>query len=214
MPRFILILVTMLTYLFSYAEDFSPHSYMVKTIIIGPSFEINSQFGTATHVSLNDYGYKENRYLLTAAHVVGDPSKSNVLICVNDKPVHCEVIKIDPDFDICILKADVDLLDEALEVSKKTPEVGEELEGYGFPKMEGTELHGYYVDVGLLPKARLLNTAIIPKSDSGASGTGLFYQRKLVGIIVANMMDTEHTKTGVVCYLPVRRIVQFLTYKE
>lgn len=185
-------------------------TYRVKAVKDG-----GSSWGTAVGVDLTPFKLTEKRYLITAYHVVEKHVKTSsdqeILVDTDVGWIRCEIIESDPDIDLVLLKAAIDLprvveLDESDEIPSPTDELVVE----GSPR-------------GIAPRAKpgkmtkthqglkyLVETSGF---DHGCSGGPVYRNNKLVGITPdgvgtgdnsGNMVDNQ-------CWmLPVKRIRSFL----
>jgi S1-C subfamily serine protease len=163
-------------------------------------------WGSAVSVNLPD---REGNYLLTAAHCVlalkATPHKFEIETKKGWIPV--KVVKIDKEFDICLLQVQETF--EKLELNAKDDfAIGDSLTFTGCPlgeppvAMEGK----YSMDHGLNRVGR------VSDFKSGFSGGSVIYDGKLVGIITNGFAVSESKPLDkrFASYLPVRRILQFL----
>ncbi len=191
-------------------------SYCIKVSHSGDP-EIHG-WGSGIHVDLNDYGMKENRYVLTASHVIGEDdadSVAAVVVVVAGKDIKCTIVKNDGDFDVCLLKAESDLPTPGIKIAKALPPNGASVSNVSYPKSVGPQtFKGVYLTVTGSNVPKLLLVAVIPEFDLGSSGSGVFYNDTLIGIGTCIMTTEKNKKTGFMGFLPVKRLIQFLTYKD
>ncbi len=151
--------------------------------------------GAASAVNLSKYGLKGKQYLLSAAHLIKDSKKIEIL--KDDKRFLCSVVAVDNDFDICLLKCE-----EKLDTYELGDEVDVDVVVYHAPK-GGRMLRS----AGAFESIEGLYWQMRVKSfDEGSSGGGVVSQGKLCGVAI-KMNKADFSE---MLFLPYKRIHQFL----
>lgn len=173
--------------------------------------EIKIGGGTAVGVNLKKYGFKEKRYLLTAAHCLRNKEydSNGVYIMLIDGFIKCEVVKIDTVMDIAIIKCVHDLPAIAELDDDAAPSDKEDLVNVGCPEWTTPASH----------IARMLDSSesvwLIKtwSFNQGSSGSPLYHNGKVSGIGVEGIINPE---TGCIIkhiglFVPISRIKTLFT---
>jgi Trypsin-like peptidase domain len=138
--------------------------------------------GSGTLINLN----KENKQLvITAAHVVSESNSEDIKVCGvhSEKCSLIETIQIVPDKDIALLTLNSNkenqVADSAKVMGKWKPKLGNKLIVSGSPA--GIPITGTGELVLIKGSSGIVNFACV----GGSSGGGVFYQGKLVGVVIA-----------------------------
>lgn len=171
--------------------------------------------GTAFGVDLTGLGLRGNSYLLTAGHnVVAPPSyDSDIRIEIgtdeNGRWVACDVVAIDTELDLCLLKCNVDLPRLArLCDTDVTP--GNDVVLAGSPR--GIPVQAYEGKLLRRYHAGHIHSLAQVAFDHGDSGGPIFDRRsgKVAGIAVAGIPDKDDLNIRLGLYVPAPCVQSFL----
>lgn len=171
--------------------------------------------GTAFGVDLTALGLRGNSYLLTAGHNVVAPRShdSDIRIEIgtdeNGRWVACDVVAIDTELDLCLLKCNVDLPRLArLCDTDVTP--GNDVVLAGSPR--GIPVQAYEGKLLRRYHAGHIHSLAQVAFDHGDSGGPIFDRRsgKVAGIAVAGIPDKDDLNTSLGLYVPAPCVQSFL----
>lgn len=187
---------------------FSADSLVECTYLLKSANADSNYWGTAVAVDVSNYGFKGKRYLLTAAHNIKKTTDTETLIQMEVGWIKCKCVKIDEDFDVCLLECALDSPTVATLDSTVDLPVGTVLENVGCPKSNKPEK----VVSGKLEEKHMNWKAPFPGFYHGSSGSPVFHNGKLFGIGTGGEADKKGEMIeGIGFFLPLRRLQQFLT---
>ncbi len=176
-----------------------------------------SSHGSAVAADLSSFGLKGDKYLLTAAHVVKDVTKTITIEIGRDAAKHwakCSIVRVSSGLDIAVIECE-ESPGHLAQLSADKPAAGDALTLIGFPCDVGPCVFAahYAEDEGF----RAFMAVPFYHGDSGApvfNGDG-----KLVGIAVAGVAASDDSKSLDMCqiigiYIKSADIAKFLSGKD
>lgn len=204
------------------AGDFSKEKRLTPSEIyktaIESTFELSCVFGEDTMGGTGFY-ISPNGYIITNCHIVIGRFGEKFSLC--DEIYSCkskatayselELVYVDPENDLALLKEDVKVPVKALKIADKLPEIGENVVAIGNSKGEGLALvNGIVSDVGRKFRghpAFLFNALV----SHGCSGRPVFNENgEVCGVTVGGHEDAEGMKYGI----PVEILRKFIKTAE